>query len=427
MDIEVPLIATTDDLPRVVLPDHRCRLGLQRLPASVQLQIWRHLEYPHFKALAVSCQRLRASVESTPLSQIGAPMVVSALLCERLHVTPSADDAVKRFRFRRASSLTAYLAVIGIGLPTFIMTWPSSQPWSLNMHLVAIYLSLAVGTLIAATAPLEPPCSGEGSAPCGGRAALQLRFRAREEIYTTSQLKMLRQLWLCYSLASLLTPWLGAATISLIILGLIAPVLAAAVGIVIVRRAMVPGPLRVSFYMQVCWLSALLLSVICGAAARQCWLAQARAQFSHVAVLVGMPWSAATIVFAPKVLRQLVPWERPASGTQHTAAMTATAAPRCSSFSFCVHIKTFCFGKHFGSIDMPWQRWRHTQISWALFVTRLLVLWVLLPQFTEAALQRPPPAMLPCLPPIVLSIFAIVTIWRPSWYPTRQHVVQQQT
>merc|ERR1712136_473305 len=183
---------------------------------------------------------------------------------QRTNATPHNDDSVRRFRRLRAGCLSAYLLSVGVGAPLVAL---SSKVTSTSI--LAVCVLLLAGAVIAVKTPLEAPSQRRGAL-----AALYLELRAREDVYTASQCRMIRRLWICVSF----------------------------VGVFVVRRELPPGPLRKSLSMQVVWVGTLTFCLLCAGAD---WRGANTMWTVHLRVLFGFPWSAATIMIAPVLFRQL--------------------------------------------------------------------------------------------------------------------------
>lgn len=373
---------------------------LTRLPSAAHFLVWKHLEYPHLKALSCTCRRLRGQLQRMPLSRIGAPMVVSALLTQRTNATPHNDDSVRRFRRLRAGCLSAYLLSVGVGAPLVAL---SSKVTSTSI--LAVCVLLLAGAVIAVKTPLEAPSQRRGAL-----AALYLELRAREDVYTASQYRMIRRLWICFSFGVLPSPLLCLPCTPCAVMALLGPVGASVVGVFVVRRELPPGPLRKSLSMQVVWVGTLTFCLLCAGAD---WRGANTMWTVHLRVLFGFPWSAATIMIAPVLFRQL-----------HTAVLRQSEAeliphtprrPGCarawqevccdSATGFC----SLCVG--IPPAAPAWQRWRLRQVACGLLATRICVIWVLAPLFLEVSLHIAAPRFFLCGPVVLLSLAGLIVLW----------------
>jgi len=301
------------------------------------------------------------------------------------------------YQRQRALCFTLYVADMGIVLPALFMVWP---PASYGLWATATsFAALFIGLVIAVIAPLEMPSAGNCRSACDRTFFYHFLVRAQEEYYTGSQWRMLRRVWLAYAGTAMLCPMLCSTNDALVATALAAPILGGICSSIAVCHEFPAGPLRRSLCLQLCWLSALIFSVLCAAAGRR---DAAREWASHFGMLAGIPWSAATLVFAPKLFRQMA--------HQIIQPHTATVGPGLTTEN---------------TPSSRLHRWRRRRLSCGLFATRVGVVWVLVPLFSEAALRKPAPSVVLGVPPIILGIFAVVAIWG-SYFRSPQRVCRRQ-
>lgn len=344
-------------------------------------------------------------------------MVVSAMVNQRLLATQGANVAARRFQRLRVFGISVYTMILGFLLPLSLLCLPNNYP---VLAFAVINAALIVGLGIAALTPLEAPGfrQDEHSMMLRNRPeAAHLQSQAREEVYSPVEWKFVRRLWLCYTSSALLSALLAVESDVVACAGLAAPIVAACWGVVIVKRTIAPGLLNRSLCIQCVWISALWFAISCATLGRD--LAN-RPWAGELGALVGIPWSSATLILAPRFFWQLLPrtehtamgnWAPQVIGAAHMAGggWFQTASRR---WRFRCRLLAGLSPRPPPGNIAAWQQRRHAQVSLAIVATRISVVWVLAPLLLEVAMRRDPPALLLCLPPMVMSLFATYCLWK---------------